>query len=200
MPHSYTYQALVLKAYDVGEADRFLILFTRERGRLAARARAVRKMKSRLGGSLLPFQHVSIGLTEGSAGMIVTSAQSKTHIALESTDAFLFAQQGVEILLLLLHEEEPLPEVFDLTLAFLRQCQDKCDTILPYTIKLLTLLGLSPDSATDDEKLYIKECLQGSWGQPNHATKRKLKRLCESIISDQTSRELKAGTIASCMR
>ncbi|MBU1911666.1 recombination protein O N-terminal domain-containing protein, partial [Patescibacteria group bacterium] len=48
MPHSQTYNSIILKAYDVGEADRFLILFTREKGRMTARARAVRKLKSKL--------------------------------------------------------------------------------------------------------------------------------------------------------
>ena len=56
MPQSQTYEALILQSHDVGEADRFLILFTRERGRLAARARAVRKPKSKMGGSLLPLK------------------------------------------------------------------------------------------------------------------------------------------------
>ncbi|MFH1670861.1 MAG: DNA repair protein RecO [Patescibacteria group bacterium] len=201
MPHSWTYEAIVLKAYDVGEADRFLVLLTRERGRLTARARAVRKMKSRLGGSLLPFQHITVGLTKGSAGMIVTSAQCKSETEMSSTSAFLFTEQGIEILLSLLHEEEPLPEIFDLTLEFLKKCQtEECDPILPFIIKLLTLMGLSPNADSEEEKLYIKQCLHGEWPIPTKSVKLKLKRLCTTIITDQTSKEFKVATIASQMR
>jgi len=201
MPHSYTYEAIVLKAYDVGEADRFLVLFTRERGRLSARARAVRKMKSRLGGSLLPFQHITVGLTEGSAGMIVTSAQCKSETEMSSTNAFLFTEQGIEILLSLLHEEEPLPEIFDLTLEFLEKCQtEERDPVLPFIIKLLTIMGLSPDGSTEEEKLCIKQCLRGEWSVPTDTVKRRLQILCTSIISDQTSKEFKVAAIASQMK
>ena len=201
MSHSWTYEGIVLKAYDVGEADRFLVLFTRERGRLAARARAVRKMKSRLGGSLLPFQHITVGLTEGSAGMIVTSAQCKSETEMSSTSAFLFTEQGIEILLSLLHEEEPLPEIFDLTLEFLKKCQtETSDPVLPFIIKLLTLMGLSPNGTTEEEILCIKQCLQGEWSIPTQSAQLKLKRLCTKIITDQPSKEFKVATIASQMR
>lgn len=191
----------MLKAYDVGEADRFLILLTRERGRLTARARAVRKMKSRLGGSLLPFQHITVGLTKGSAGMIVTSAQCKSETEMSSTSAFLFTEQGIEILLSLLHEEEPLPEIFDLTLEFLKKCHtETSDPVLPFIIKLLTLMGLSPDAETEEEKICIQKCLQGKWSIPTESAKRNLKRLCTKIITDQTSKEFKVANIASQMR
>ncbi|MBU0766713.1 DNA repair protein RecO [Patescibacteria group bacterium] len=201
MPHSYTYDALVLKAYDVGEADRFLVLLTRERGRISARARAVRKMKSRLGGSLLPYQYITVGLVEGSAGMIVTSAQCKSETQMSSTNAFLFTEQGIEILLSLLHEEEPLPEIFDLTLAFLNKCQtQESDPVLPFIIKLLALMGLSPAGDSEEEKLCIQKCLEGSWSISTQSANLKLKRLCSTIITDQTSKEFKVAKIASQMR
>jgi recombinational DNA repair protein (RecF pathway) len=58
MSHAQTFEAIVLKTYDVGEADRLCILFTRERGRVMARASGARRLKSRLGASLLPFHHL----------------------------------------------------------------------------------------------------------------------------------------------
>ena len=58
MAHSESVEAVVLKTYDVGEADRFCIVLTKERGRIAARARGVRKLTSKMGGSLLPLHHV----------------------------------------------------------------------------------------------------------------------------------------------
>ncbi|MCF7844324.1 MAG: DNA repair protein RecO [Kiritimatiellales bacterium] len=201
MPHSWTYEAIVLKAYDVGEADRFLVLFTRERGRISARARAVRKMKSRLGGSLLPYQHITVGLTEGSAGMIVTSAQCKSETEITSTNSFLFIEQGIEIFLSLIQEEEPLPEILDLTIEFIKKCQTaECDPVLPFVIKLLAIMGLSPDAKAEEENEYIKKCIQGEWNSPKGPTKIRLKRLCAAIITEQTSKEFKVAKIASQMR
>lgn len=210
MAHSWTYEAIVLKAYDVGEADRFLMIFTRERGRLAVRARGVRKPRSRMGGSLLPLQHVSISLTEGSAGFLVTSAQRKTEICAPGIASFMYAQQGVEFLLSLLHEDEPLPEVFDLTLDFLARCNDAPPgPVLSFTIKLLSLLGNLPNIQhirtlrfSEAECSYVHTCLTEAWetaaALPPPSRKR-LSSFCESIIGEQGTRTLHCPLIAASL-
>ena len=180
MPHSLLYNSIILKSYDVGEADRFLVLLTKERGRLSARARAVRKLTSKLGGSLLPFNHVTIGLHEGKAGFLVTSAQMMSYRArrgVTETKSFLNAQQGVELLLTLLHDEEPLPEIFELTLEFLNDCTP--NPILPFTVNILRSLGLLPTNA-DLPK-----------------SESELNSLCNEIISDHSNTSPKVSKIAS---
>jgi len=205
MPHSYTYEAIVLKVHDIGEADRLLILLTKERGKLAARATGVRKLKSRLGGQLLPFNHLTIGLKEGGAGWIVTSAQRKTPLDFTKLSTFLETQQGIEILLSLIHEEEVLPEVFDMTLKFLLCCQEKkASVLLPFTISLLSLVGLLPDwnvnKIPEAEKNYMKSCLLGEWEEAEPNVKRKLTAMCKSIVEEQANRELKATKVALSMK
>jgi DNA repair protein RecO (recombination protein O) len=53
-------EAVVLRQYALGEADRIIVFFTKEFGRLRAVARGARKLKSRFGGSLEPFNQVQL--------------------------------------------------------------------------------------------------------------------------------------------
>ena len=76
MPKSQELEAIVLQTHNVGEADRFCILLTKERGKIPVRARGVRKPKSRMGGSLLALQRIQVTVHEGSAGFMVTAASS----------------------------------------------------------------------------------------------------------------------------
>lgn len=210
MPHSQTYEAIILKTYDVGEADRFCILLTRERGRLAARARGVRKLKSRMGGSLLPFHHVTLDLVEGSAGFLITSVKQHIHDCHVSDIAsFLSAEQGVEMLLTLLHDEEPQESIFNLTLEFLDHCQNPSpDPILPFTVRLLYLLGMLPHSGkaalfshlSEEERSFIDACLNKEWKEPPPSGTRHINALCTRLLETQSSRSLKASKVASSMR
>jgi DNA repair protein RecO (recombination protein O) len=55
-----TAEAVVLRQYALGEADRIIVLFTREFGKLRAVARGARKLRNRFGGSLEPFTHIRL--------------------------------------------------------------------------------------------------------------------------------------------
>jgi DNA repair protein RecO len=210
MPQRAQYDAIILRAYDVGEADRFLLLLTRERGLLTARARAVRKLKSRLGGHLLPYHRVSVELTEVSSGFLVTGALRRQgeNMALS---AFLRAEQCVEFLLSVLHEDEPLPEIFDLTALFLeRSTREEEDSHIPFTLRLLSLLGILPPAHSHEhfgplseiERNYVDQCASGH--KPmidlSAGTQRKVLAVCETIISEQGMRKLKAKAIVAAVR
>src|SRR6266508_2240136 len=65
MARSYTTEAVVLRSFRFGEADRVLHLYTLERGRVGAIAKGVRKTKSRFGGRLEPLSHVELVLHHG---------------------------------------------------------------------------------------------------------------------------------------
>ena len=57
--------AVVLRAYRSGEADRIVVLWTREHGKIRAIAKGVRKPSSKIGGGLEPLAHVEIFLATG---------------------------------------------------------------------------------------------------------------------------------------
>ena len=58
MPGSFKTEAIVLRSIRYGEADRILHLYSRERGRIGAVAKGVRRPKSRFGGRLEPLFRV----------------------------------------------------------------------------------------------------------------------------------------------
>lgn len=61
----YRTEAIVLRATDFGEADRLLTLLTRDRGKLRAIAKGVRRPTSRHSGSLELFVHVQLLMARG---------------------------------------------------------------------------------------------------------------------------------------
>jgi len=238
MGTSRTYEAIVLKTYDIGEADRFCILLTKERGKIAARAKGVRKLTSRMGGSLLPLQHIFINVHEGKSGFLITAIELQSQTPdKHSTDSenqlrnpspersewcgvernaqkqtkknmsgFLSAQQGTELILKMIEDEHPVPKIFDLVSEFFKNC--KPSALLPFTIRLLSIMGVLPSPTEgklasyiqEDERNYLKKCSGDGWKNPpeisNMGSKR-LNDLCNRIIDQQTSSVLKAGPIAA---
>jgi len=73
---SFRLEAVVLRHSDWGEADRLLILYTRERGKVRAIAKGARKVKSRKAGHLEPFTRVTLQLARGRDLLIVTQAET----------------------------------------------------------------------------------------------------------------------------
>ena len=70
-------EAIVLRSIRYGEADRVLHLYTRERGRVGAVAKGVRRVRSRFGGRLEPLFRVDLVMHEGRGELCtVTSAST----------------------------------------------------------------------------------------------------------------------------
>ena len=74
MGRTHTTEAIVLRSLRYGEADRILHLYSRERGRIGAIAKGVRKTRSRVGARLEPFMHVDLQLAEGRSLDTITQA------------------------------------------------------------------------------------------------------------------------------
>jgi DNA repair protein RecO (recombination protein O) len=155
MRRSATQDAIILKTQDVGEADRFCIVFTRTKGRLALRARGVRKTGSRMGGTLLPYRRVQLDITETDSGFLATGVMDSDPVLSSILDHGAASRmgRGIEVLLMLTEDLEPLPEVFDLTVAYLRACiAGLGHPVLAYELALLARLGLLP--ATDEDPRF----------------------------------------------
>ena len=63
---TYKTQAIVLRSFRLGEADRVLHLYTLDRGRIGAVAKGIRRTRSRFGARLEPLSHVELLLHQGS--------------------------------------------------------------------------------------------------------------------------------------
>ena len=205
MRRTQVLRALVLKTYDVGESDRFCILFSREKGILAARARAVRKPLSKMGGSLLPYNLVDATVKETSAGYMIADVVHRERYSFPTLSTLLPVQQGIEVLLSLVHEEEPLSELFDDTTCFLHFARESnLVNVQAYIARSLWLLGLLP--TIDHTSFYseidprtrqmVQEIFSDHWHQSlgwQQHTCPALETLCHRIIEHHGQRPLKAA-------
>lgn len=73
---SYRAEAIVLRTHKLGEADRIITFLTRERGKVRAVAKGVRRTKSRFGARLEPFSRVDLLMHEGKNLDVITQAES----------------------------------------------------------------------------------------------------------------------------
>ncbi|MEA2374476.1 MAG: repair protein RecO, partial [Thermoleophilaceae bacterium] len=117
MPAPFRTEVVVLRSIRYGEADRVLHLYSRERGRLGAIAKGVRRVKSRFGGRLEPFSRVQLIAHEG-RGELVTISSAETvdaHATVrERGDALGRATQACDAVLRLLDSQEPNPAAYNL--------------------------------------------------------------------------------------
>lgn len=74
---SYRDDAVVLRTYKLGEADRIVVLLTREHGQVRAVAKGVRRTTSRFGSRLEPFNVAELQLVTGRNLDIVAQALGK---------------------------------------------------------------------------------------------------------------------------
>src|ERR1044071_4036573 len=76
-------EAVVLRSFRLGEADRVLHLYPLERGRVGAVAKGIGGTKSRFGARLEPLSHVEILIHQGSGelGTVTGVELIRTHRA-----------------------------------------------------------------------------------------------------------------------
>ncbi len=144
----YKAEGVVLGRHSLGEADRVLDLFTREFGRLRAKAKAVRRTTSRLAGKLEPFSHAHFLLARGRALDVVTQVEVvDSHTGLrEDLNRLGYAWLVADLTLQLVPEAEPHPPVFGLLLAGLELLQHHDPAVAAswYGLRLFGELGYRP--------------------------------------------------------
>jgi len=150
LEHSFHAEAVVLRHNDWGEADRILLLYTREMGKLRVVAKGVRKIRSRKAGHLEPFTRVRLYLARGRDMPIVTQAETveayqPLREALMLTG---FAAYIVELLDRFTYEEGSNRFVYALltdSLARLAGPESPWMAVRYYEIQLLDLVGYRPE-------------------------------------------------------
>jgi DNA repair protein RecO (recombination protein O) len=153
---SYKTEAVVLRSFRLGEADRVLHLYTLDRGRVGAVAKGIRKTKSRFGGRLEPLSHVEVLLHQGSGELqTVTGVELVRSHRRTREESYLLGVGlvGAEAMLRLFTEQERNPRAFAALTRFL----DVLDATVPspsrpaldplvlsFQLKLLWLSGYLP--------------------------------------------------------
>ncbi|MEB3330191.1 MAG: DNA repair protein RecO [Candidatus Sericytochromatia bacterium] len=147
-----TFTAFVLRQHAVGEADRVLVLLTRERGLRRALARGLRKAGSRLGGRLEAFREASVTLVRGRNLDVVAGAESLRRFPAIATDfdALAAGLAATELLLAFLADDDPQPEAYDLYATLLGRLGpgSAAEVLLcAFELQLLDALGYRPELA-----------------------------------------------------
>ena len=157
MGRTHKTEAVVLRSFRYGEADRILHLYTPDRGRIGAIAKGVRKTKSRFGARLEPFSHVELMLHQGSGELHTITGVSLVDAhrpAREDSYRLSVGLVGAEAMLRLFVEEERNERAFEALTRFLAAVdaipagsrgRAALDPVaLAFQLKLLWLSGYVP--------------------------------------------------------
>ncbi len=145
--------AIVLKRHDYGEADRILTLYTRERGKVRAIAKAVRRIASRKSGHIELFTHTDVMLAEGRSLDVLTQVQTiEPFVALrEDLIRTTYAYHLAELIDRTIEDGEASPAIFDLlrsSLDGLCRADDPSLVVRWFEVRFLGLLGYRPQLFT----------------------------------------------------
>ncbi|MBM7623184.1 DNA repair protein RecO [Sporohalobacter salinus] len=145
----YKTEAVVLKHYELKEADKIIILYTRQRGKVQAVANGVRKTKSRLAGSVELFTYSDFLLYQGKSLSTVSQAEIKNSFASLRDDLFKMAYSSyvVEVVNEFTVDQEKNEPLFALLLATLYMLDRGEELELAtrfFELRLLNLLGYRP--------------------------------------------------------
>src|SRR5437016_5623174 len=154
---SYKTEAVVLRSFRLGEADRVLHLYTLDRGRVGAVAKGIRKTSSRFGARLEPLSHVDLMLHQGSGELLTVTGVELTHshhLVREDGYRLNVGLIGAEAMLRLFSEQEANPRAFEALTKFLDLLDDVAPgragrpaldpLVLAFQLKLLWLAGYLP--------------------------------------------------------
>jgi len=155
-------EAVILDTSVVFDSDRLYLLFTREFGKLRARARGVRRPSSRLAGHLLPYLPCQMELVETGDFFLIVQAQllsQYTSTGGYPENSLLFLESAArlaEALDVLFVARDPHPVIYDGLVYTLDRLRDLCATenpqayrtemvVVEFLVKALAELGYRPE-------------------------------------------------------
>ena len=142
----YQTEAIVLSVRNWGEADKMLRLFSRDHGKITAAAFGARRPKSPLASGLQMFHTVELSLTTGERVDTVRGCRLVHRFPHLETDlaAMAYASFIAEVLLELMPDGAPQPEVYDWLPGVLAACGAKNPRIVALAagFQLLDFAGM----------------------------------------------------------
>ncbi|MEJ6952027.1 DNA repair protein RecO [Natronospora cellulosivora (SeqCode)] len=151
-------EGIVIKQFDLGEADKIITFYTKDYGIIRAVAKGVRKGKNRLSGIVLPFSYNNITVYQGrsSLGRINHLNNIYTFTKLrEDLTKMAYASFMAEIVDKVGLESDPNQILFSLLLAsfhkiLIKESEEIKYVELAFKILILSILGYKPE---------IKQCV-----------------------------------------
>jgi len=146
---NYKTLGIVVKRTNFSEGDRILTIFTERFGKVKAIARGVRKIKSKLAGSLEPFILLDLQLHEGKTFYTVTGATIAQNFPTLHTDLNKIAKAFYigELIDKFLAEGQKNNQAFEILIETLR-CLERGNDELSlriFELKLIESCGFSPE-------------------------------------------------------
>lgn len=161
MSKLYRDEGVVLRTYKLGDADRIVVLATRQHGKVRAVAKGVRKTKSKFGARLEPLSHVALQLYEGRNLDTITQAESIDAFRpiRDDLDRYGAAMVVLEVIDQLAMERDSDPRRFQMLTGVLRTIADNDSPLVvpAFFVKLLAHEGLSPE---------VERCVECGSGGP----------------------------------
>ena len=145
-------EGIVLRTYKLGEADRIVVFLTKDRGKVRAVAKGVRKTKSKFGSRLEPMSHCVLQFYEGRELDLVTQAESVDNFRAirEDLDRISRGVSMLEVADQLAQEGEVNPQLYRMLLGALRTLESSASPLVTpaFYWKVLALEGYRPEVDT----------------------------------------------------
>ncbi|MBI4337564.1 MAG: DNA repair protein RecO [Chloroflexi bacterium] len=147
-PRLFKVEAVVLKQYPLGEADRLLVLYTPELGKLRAVAKGARRPSSKLGGHVEPLVHTRLLLARGGSLDVVSQAEAVHAFPGLREDLGRLAQAlyCAELVDAFTPDEQASPPLFGLLVEALATMEEGAEAVFLhcFELRLLALAGYQP--------------------------------------------------------
>ena len=150
---AFTTEGIVLKQFDLGEADKIITFFTRDQGKLRAVAKGVRKSKSPISGLVLPFSYNQINIYRGRSLDRINQIKNIYPFSPLREDLLKMAYASfmAELVERVGMENDPNQPLFSLLLSSFHQLLKLEQGIsfidLFFKIKVLNIIGFKPQLA-----------------------------------------------------
>ncbi len=166
--HIYKAHGIVLSRRNIGEADRMITLFTKERGKVRVIAKGIRRIHSRRGPHLEVFRMVAATIHKGKMVDSITEVESRILLTIDTTGVqkMSFGYYLCELVDRLLPEHQEHADVFALmqtTFASLDRSNDAKvweRHIFSFALELLWILGYLPRTTTLRDE-HIQRYIEG---------------------------------------
>lgn len=155
----YNVDSVVIKSFNYKDADKIYTLFTKDKGKITATAKGVRKITSRRAGSIDTLNYLTVGIVENPSGFkTITEVQliNSFPSLKDSLDKAKLAYYLLELIHRFLPEDEENNQVFNLLVTTLTKLNAPSSLINAkilvnaFEIKFMYLLGyeISLDKCT----------------------------------------------------
>lgn len=189
-------KGIILKLTDIKEADKFASIFSLEQGIITANFRGVRKEKSKMKSSALPFTFAEFNLNQTGNSRVVTSTNvvDGFYSITQSYNKTIAAYIVLDILKTILPAEKPEPDLFVLTLNALKQIEtnDEFFALSNFIIKFVEFCGMTLDFDFD-KFVYLDRTTGEFVSKQNFATMQIDKKVFEFLKAANAGTQIDAS-------